>query len=250
MKVLGMITNLDVILNKCLNLSSLSLSCSSMTQLRTCTVHMLPGWEIAANHILMCTGQILNTRLLATLNPTMIDPTTALMWVLRIMQLCCAPPKGATPPATAAEQATPTDTTLLTTPYPHIFAIGNAADAFGAIAMGHNAHYQGKVMARNVLQLINQAAQCNGKQGIEQEQELLEEYTPGPPAIKDTAVFQLQGIVGLRGGGADAHEDLCTAQLLRGTNGCLSRGRRGEVIELELELELEDKITKQSTQGR
>lgn len=28
------------------------------------------------------------------------------------------------------------------TAYPHIFAVGDAADAFGAIAAGHNAYYQ------------------------------------------------------------------------------------------------------------
>ncbi|KAG6867055.1 hypothetical protein C0993_007189, partial [Termitomyces sp. T159_Od127] len=139
-KVLEMITNLDVILNERLDLSSLSPSSSSTTQPRTRTVRTLPGRDIAADHVvsplsfltkhkpfcsphsqLMCTGQTPNTRLLAALDPATVDPTTALARVLRTMQLCRAPPEGAAPPATAAEQATPTDTTPPTTPYPHIF---------------------------------------------------------------------------------------------------------------------------------
>ncbi|KAK7002464.1 hypothetical protein R3P38DRAFT_3605595 [Favolaschia claudopus] len=43
----------------------------------------------------------------------------------------------------------------LTTPYPHIFAIGDAANAFGAIPAGHNAYYQAEVAARNVLRLVH-----------------------------------------------------------------------------------------------
>ncbi|KAG6884056.1 hypothetical protein C0993_001790 [Termitomyces sp. T159_Od127] len=218
MKVLETITNLDVILNERLDLSSLSPSSSSTTQLRTRTVRTLPGREISADLVLMCTGQTPNTRLLTALDPATVNPTTALARVLRTMQLCRAPPKGAAPPATAGEQATPTDTTPPTTPYPHIFAIGDAADAFGALAAGHNAYYQGEVAARNVLRLINRAAQRDGEQGKEQEQEPLEEYTPGPPAIKvslglDTAVFQSQGVVGRRDGGAGARADLGAATM-------------------------------------
>ncbi|KAJ7788844.1 hypothetical protein B0H13DRAFT_2299141, partial [Mycena leptocephala] len=41
------------------------------------------------------------------------------------------------------------------TPYPHIFAIGDAADAFGALPAGHNAWAQGEVAGRNVLRLIS-----------------------------------------------------------------------------------------------
>jgi hypothetical protein len=38
--------------------------------------------------------------------------------------------------------------------YPHLFAIGDAADAFGAIKAGHTAYYQGAVAAQNVIKLI------------------------------------------------------------------------------------------------
>lgn len=32
--------------------------------------------------------------------------------------------------------------TEVPTPYPHIFVVGDASNAFGAIQAGHNAHYQ------------------------------------------------------------------------------------------------------------
>jgi hypothetical protein len=75
------------------------------------------------------------------------------------------------------------------TPYPHIFAIGDAADAFGALPAGHNAWAQGEVAGRNVLRLIScyggnvdVGEGCEGKKREEDEE--LETYTPGPPAIK------------------------------------------------------------------
>ena len=36
----------------------------------------------------------------------------------------------------------------------HVFVVGDAADAFGAINAGHNAFFQGEVAAQNILKLI------------------------------------------------------------------------------------------------
>ena len=89
--------------------------------------------------------------------------------------------------------------------YPHLFAIGDAADAFGAIKAGHTAYYQGAVAARNVIKLIkgtaatlevplrgsgfppgageteddSRVAEEDWKGDLE-----LEEYVPGLPKIK------------------------------------------------------------------
>ncbi|KAJ7902414.1 hypothetical protein B0H13DRAFT_2274944 [Mycena leptocephala] len=73
-----------------------------------------------------------------------------------------------------------------TTPYPHIFAIGDAADAFGALPAGHNAWAQGEVAGRNVLRLISRYGgnAITGEGEGEKSDEFLETYTPGPPAIK------------------------------------------------------------------
>jgi hypothetical protein len=60
------------------------------------------------------------------------------------------------------------------TPYPHIFVVGDAADAFGALKAGHTAYFQAEVAARNIVRLINGDG------------DKLERYTPGAPAIKVT----------------------------------------------------------------
>jgi pyruvate/2-oxoglutarate dehydrogenase complex dihydrolipoamide dehydrogenase (E3) component len=106
------------------------------------------------------------------------------------------------------------------TPYPHIFVVGDAADAFGAIPAGHNAYYQGEVAARNVLRLIEGAGTP------------LEQYTPGVPAIKVSLglvrcslqlyflglthilqkknVYQVNGVVGV---GKETRDDLNAASI-------------------------------------
>ena len=89
--------------------------------------------------------------------------------------------------------------------YPHLFAIGDAADAFGACKAGHTAYYQGEVAARNVIKLIKgnagtpapifwgltlvpgEGEREHGSLGAEEGSEgdlELEEYVPGFPMIK------------------------------------------------------------------
>lgn len=62
----------------------------------------------------------------------------------------------------------------------HVFAIGDAADAFGAVNAGHNAFFQGEVAARNILKLVKrESGGCT-------EDIVLDKYAPGAPAIKVT----------------------------------------------------------------
>jgi hypothetical protein len=88
------------------------------------------------------------------------------------------------------------------TPYPHIFVIGDAADAFNALKAGHNAYYQvrtmcvqlvkedvrltrevqGELAARNIIKLIRR--QENIHVDTSMDDEPLEKYTPNAPAIK------------------------------------------------------------------
>jgi hypothetical protein len=92
--------------------------------------------------------------------------------------------------------------------------VGDAADAFDAIKAGHTAYYQAEVAARNILRLINR----DGKVGMTTKNDLdseLEEYAPGPPAIKVTlgitkSVFEVNGIVGTKNDGV---EDLNAAAM-------------------------------------
>ncbi|KAG8707248.1 cytochrome b [Ceratobasidium sp. 394] len=74
----------------------------------------------------------------------------------------------------------------------HIFVIGDAADAFGALNAGHTAWVQAEIAARNVGRLVRA------------EDEALERYVAPPHAIKvslglDRAIYQSRGEYGRRG---------------------------------------------------
>ncbi|KAJ7607785.1 hypothetical protein DFH06DRAFT_1111764 [Mycena polygramma] len=258
--------NVDVILGERLDLAATG----SERTVRTTT-----GRSIAADLVLLCTGQRPNTELLRALDPHTVDPSTALARVLRTMQLgVLAPPPSpqslasniVTPPLESASASLPAqeqdDAALLAaaleeialldadtndessdpvdtdadpeaespeiqdpadavddsepthTPYPHIFVVGDAADAFGAIPAGHNAYYQAEVAARNVLRLIDAGAGA----GADAE---LDRYTPGVPAIKVSLglkknVYQVNGVVGV---GKETRDDL-NAAAIWGYFGC------------------------------
>ncbi|KZP00058.1 FAD/NAD(P)-binding domain-containing protein [Calocera viscosa TUFC12733] len=144
-------------------------------------VHTLKGREIECDHLILCTGQQPNTALLAGAFADALNPLTGHATVLRTMQLCPydLPSLSSTSdpcPLTSPPTRLPPPRR---TPWPNLFAIGDAADAFGAIKAGHTAHYQAETAARNVLLLI---AHSLGQRLTED----LEEYTPGAAAIKLT----------------------------------------------------------------
>jgi apoptosis-inducing factor 2 len=77
---------------------------------------------------MLCTGQSPNTGLLKSMDLSTINTGDNLAHVLRTMQLA--------PVTFNAEED------LSDTPYPHIFVVGDSADAFGAIQAGHTAWFQ------------------------------------------------------------------------------------------------------------
>ncbi|KAL1728808.1 hypothetical protein EV714DRAFT_274270 [Schizophyllum commune] len=126
----------------------------------------MSGRDLTADLILICTGQKPNTGILKSLDPTLLV-SDGRARVKRTLQL---------------------DSPY----YPHIFAVGDSADAFGAISSGRNADFQGCLAARNILRLIAQ------KEDLDPAPEPLEEYAPSPPGIKVSlglhrAVIQSQG---------------------------------------------------------
>ncbi|KAJ7760896.1 hypothetical protein DFH07DRAFT_771684 [Mycena maculata] len=206
-------------------------------------VHTQSGREIRADLILLCTGQRPNTEFLRELDARTVDPGTALAHVLRTMQLAPAPGPAETqgtpasdPPsdnadalaadfaqiALQAEGADDTDVSTASdsdesaatdleeaTSYPHIFVVGDAADAFGAIPAGHNAYYQAEVAARNVLRLIRRSAEEHDANAP------LERYAPGAPAIKVSLglkknVYEVAGVVGVA---VETRDDLNAAAM-------------------------------------
>lgn len=129
-------------------------------------------------------------------------------------------PQRLTMTRSQTEQAVPrkgkgrtTKTTEQTTIYPHIFAVGDAADAFGALQAGNTAYHQAGVAARNVVRLVKREARRRGSlpgseadgEGNEEEEEL-EEYTPGLPMIKVSlgltrSAYEIAGVVGTKDDG-------------------------------------------------
>ncbi|KAG6837053.1 hypothetical protein H0H93_015624 [Arthromyces matolae] len=231
MSVLDSVPNISVILGERLDLTSVDENRVATNDCGERVVRTTSGREIAADllvvlhtmiHLIfqmltlyrqmLCTGQTPNTSLLKELDPATVNPGDSLAHVLRTMQLGVLPTSSSDEDLNAAMNKLALSNTVTTsdrnessdaTPYPHIFVVGDAADAFGAIAAGHNAYYQGEVAARNVLRLIKRTEDRDYS-----EQEPLEEYAPGPPAIKVSlglrrAVFQSQGIVGRKDGAPD-----------------------------------------------
>ncbi|KAF8716648.1 Pyridine nucleotide-disulfide oxidoreductase, partial [Rhizoctonia solani] len=122
------------------------------------------GKKICADLVLLCTGQTPNTYLMRSLAPHAIDDQTGMIKILRTMQVDL-PPKSR---FVAQDGGTNAPRTEL----PHVYAIGDAADAFGAIKAGHTAHWQAEVAAKNIVASILSQP--------------LTSYEPGPPAIKIT----------------------------------------------------------------
>ena len=102
----------------------------------------------------MCTGQVPNTTLMKSVIPESIvpdGPAKGSIRVARSMQVGIPrsqdpnsqPASSSTPSADSAEQDEEADDDEpLEVPYPHLFAIGDAADAFGAVNAGHTAYFQ------------------------------------------------------------------------------------------------------------
>ncbi|KAJ1310430.1 hypothetical protein OPQ81_007163 [Rhizoctonia solani] len=153
------------------------------------TLKTVDGRRIGAELVLMCTGQRPNTSLLSNVSPSSIEPRTGLVNVLRSLQL------GPGSSSTSTES-----------PVPHIFVIGDAADAFGALNAGHTAWTQAEIAGRNIGRLISGSS------------EDLERYEAPPHSIKVTlglhrAIFQSKGQFGKKEGPEECPLDLNTPSM-------------------------------------
>ncbi|KAK0454356.1 hypothetical protein EV421DRAFT_1700146 [Armillaria borealis] len=169
--------NVEMILGERLDMSSVD----KVNDAGQRVVRTQSGKEIAADVLLLCTGQIPNTALLKEMDPSTLNPENSLAHVLRTLQLGESVSSTSSTPVSEEEYED--------TPYGNIFVIGDAADAFGAIQAGHNAYAQADVAAKNILKLIS----GSGK-------DELERYTPSPPSIKVSVgiakrVYQVNGVI-------------------------------------------------------
>ncbi|OSX62710.1 hypothetical protein POSPLADRAFT_1056076 [Postia placenta MAD-698-R-SB12] len=134
-------------------------------------VRTLSGREIRAELVLLCTGQKPNTALMAQAVPDAVKSSTGLIRVSRTMQVA-VPATSHTEPSSQADGR-------VNIPYPHLFAIGDSADAFGAINSGRSSAFQANVAVQNILRLVNRE-----EEGASGEHAELAHYEPDPPAIK------------------------------------------------------------------
>lgn len=126
------------------------------------------------------------------MDPATVDAATGLIRVCKTLQVSSTPRAAAHSPVAASITAALADVSIAADTaaqeavpkaedsapaYPHIFAIGDAADAFDAIPAGHNAYAQGELAAKNIVRLIENATSDG-------EAQALHEYTASPPAIK------------------------------------------------------------------
>jgi NADH dehydrogenase FAD-containing subunit len=85
-------------------------------------------------------------------------------------------------------QLSPKDVTANQQDFNHIFVVGDAADAFGALNAGHSAAAQAELAARNISRLV--ALEEEGEQAKAMQSSLpwlkapLEVYQPDPHKIK------------------------------------------------------------------
>ena len=123
-------------------------------------------WTLLTIEQFLCTGNKGNVDILSRgLGESCVNPENGLVRVLRTLQVD-------TFQAKPIQEGVDHDQSPEKLPFPHIFAIGDSADAFDAIKAGHTAYYQGEVAARNIASLIRG------------ETVPLAHYTPGAPAIK------------------------------------------------------------------
>ncbi|KAH7910088.1 hypothetical protein BJ138DRAFT_1009593 [Hygrophoropsis aurantiaca] len=208
--------NVEVITGERLDLQSVRETSGQKAGTGPRIVKTMSGREIAADLLLLCTGQIPNTALLEEMDSRTIVPENAMARVLQTMQLNVPSPRpsGLHTATIDQDEQLQSESQIKETAYPHMFVVGDAADAFDALNAGHTAYYQGEVAARNILRLIRRQERLSAdgeNQGSDEtvrEDEELELYSPGPAAIKVSLgltrlVYEVNGIVGTREDGTD-----------------------------------------------
>lgn len=172
--------NVNVILGERLDLSSTTQDPPKRNELGQRVVKTVTGREVSADLILLCTGQKPNVELLSSLDPCSISPDTGMARVLRTMQLASPtlrlastiplgerePPMGepahthSSDPEVMAPLSSAPQELGMETRFPHIFVVGDAADAFGVINAGRTADFQVRLPA-SLLFSSSSFTNCN-----------------------------------------------------------------------------------------
>ncbi|KAF5339311.1 hypothetical protein D9611_009916 [Ephemerocybe angulata] len=189
---------IDLILGERLDLSTVDEEKKVVNAQGQRVVRTEKGREIAADLLLLCTGQRANTKMLEEMDAATINPENGRAFIQRTMQLTTSPPIDSLTTtfdkSVSVSNGAPGDSGNGSSTYTNIFVAGDAADAFGAIQAGHTAWGQAIVAANNVVTLVT-------KPGEE-----LEEYTSGIPSIKVSlgitkSVYHSRGTFGIKDDG-------------------------------------------------
>ncbi|KAF8601958.1 FAD/NAD(P)-binding domain-containing protein [Ceratobasidium sp. AG-I] len=164
----------DVILGQRLDLKTTLPENTKYNEKGERVVRTVSGQVICAELILLCTGQTPNSRIMQALAPRSVDPASGLIRVLPSLQVISS--HGEFELVNQQEVQHSSRTKGIDEIIPHIFAIGDSADTFGAINAGHTAYFQGEVAAKNILALIQHTHSSHPP--------ILEDYIPTDPAIK------------------------------------------------------------------
>nr|XP_019042407.1 hypothetical protein I302_09011 [Kwoniella bestiolae CBS 10118]OCF21337.1 hypothetical protein I302_09011 [Kwoniella bestiolae CBS 10118] len=168
------------------------------------------GRTFDADLVLPCTGQKPHIALMASVNPSVICPSSGRIRVHPTLQVHALNENGnsesvedrmnnlslslpPTPPSSDYTSSTATNRSSTDEEVEeeqqqdlsHIFACGDCAET-GAIQAGHTAYYQSEVAARNILRLIRQREAKAGDGNLMDDDKVLENYKVSAPAIKVT----------------------------------------------------------------
>lgn len=170
------------------------------------------GKEFICDLLMLCTGQQPNSSLMASFSSSSVDPHTRLVRVLPTLQVALdntlPGPFDATPPCgdcdcfldKKAAGSTLDDrqlehldehnqedaSKLQPSRIPNVYAIGDVADAFGALCAGYQAWNAADIAAENIVRDIGSSASLDGHSAMTTQQEPAEllTFTPAPNMLK------------------------------------------------------------------
>jgi hypothetical protein len=162
------------------------------------------GLELECDLLLMCTGQQPNSEIMAEFSPASVNPSTRLVRVLPSLQVMISEDEEATsqpfsvvPPCVdcdcfldrKAEGASRTfdENGVIPPHFQNIYAIGDVADAFGALNAGFQAWFMADIAAENILRDILHVKSTTDPENNkldDSEPVPLTSFKPGPPLLK------------------------------------------------------------------
>lgn len=162
------------------------------------------GLELECDLLLMCTGQHPNSEIMAEFSPASVNPGSRLVRVLPSLQVmqptheeAAHQPFSRVPPCIdcdcfldkKSEGMNPIvdENSPIPPHFDNIYAIGDVADAFGALNAGYQAWFMAEVAAENILRDILRVSSTRASDShplAPADSIPLDSFKPGPPLLK------------------------------------------------------------------